>query len=168
MRTLLEAGYTPAIIATEVNPDLPPPLLFTVDYDPQFVIASGLAGFFGCSAALWAELGRKFGYAVLQGDGLYSSHDLVLVHTSAIPSIEARYNIALDPLTAYNTLREDYVDKEGAHWLGPRPADYLRASERWGGALESMPEWRESMYLRSLQHSGVFTNFFVGVDAGKV
>ena len=148
---VLQAGYAPALIAVEVNPDFPPPLRFLVEYSDRLRIASGMAGFFGCSTAAWGQMGRQHGYALLQGDTLFSSHDVVLLRLDLLPQFERQYNIAHDALTAFRMM--ELAGNTGAHWTDPSPLSFMRQAEEWGGALRQLPIWYEQMHVRALIHN---------------
>jgi tetratricopeptide (TPR) repeat protein len=60
-------GFAPNVIQIEVNPEIPPPLRFAIQYDPRYR-PSGRAGFYGCSVSYVASLGRRFGYELLEID----------------------------------------------------------------------------------------------------
>jgi tetratricopeptide (TPR) repeat protein len=61
------AGFEPDVIQMEVNPAIPPPIEFAVEYDRRF-IHGGDSGFFGCSVSYVVSLCRPLGYELLQLD----------------------------------------------------------------------------------------------------
>ena len=59
--------FEPSVIQIEVNPEIPPPLRFAIEYHPRYR-HSGKAGFFGCSVAYLTGLCRPLGYELLEID----------------------------------------------------------------------------------------------------
>jgi tetratricopeptide (TPR) repeat protein len=57
----------PNVVQIEVNPEIPPPLRFAIQYDPRYR-HSGWGGFFGCSVSFVADLGRRHGLELLEID----------------------------------------------------------------------------------------------------
>jgi len=55
--------FRPALIVTEINENIPPPLRFVVKYDPDFQLRHH---FFGYSIALLEDLCQQFGYGILE------------------------------------------------------------------------------------------------------
>ena len=63
----LLAGVRPDVIQMEVNPEIPPPIEFAVEYDTRYK-HGGAGGFFGCSVAFVVSICRPLGYELLQID----------------------------------------------------------------------------------------------------
>lgn len=66
LQAILE-DYEPNVIQIEVNPEIPPPIKFSIQYDPRYR-HSGQFGFFGCSLAFATAVARPRGYELLQID----------------------------------------------------------------------------------------------------
>lgn len=60
----LAEEFRPALVCAEINEKIPPPLKFTVKYDPEHSWAGD--HFFGQSVAQIAEFGERFGYSLLE------------------------------------------------------------------------------------------------------
>jgi len=69
---VLRAGYRPKLLQLEVNPEVPWPVAFGVQYSDKFVPKLGLAGFYGCSLKLTDSLVSAFGYELV---GVGDTHD---------------------------------------------------------------------------------------------
>ncbi len=67
------AAIEPDVIHVEVNAEFPPPLRFTVQYDPRYR-HSWKAGFAGCSLSYLTSICRPRGYELLEVD-LTNPHD---------------------------------------------------------------------------------------------
>ena len=80
---LLEAAlevFEPNVIQIEVNPEIPPPLRFSISYDERYR-PSGNLGFFGCSVAFVTGVCRPRGYELLRVDW----RDAILVREEYLP-----------------------------------------------------------------------------------
>ena len=78
---LLEAAleaFEPNVIQIEVNPEIPPPVRFAIQYDERYR-PGGRCGFFGCSVAFLTTLCRPRGYELLQIDIRHPGRDVILV-----------------------------------------------------------------------------------------
>lgn len=85
----------PRMVIVEVNPDIPPPLRFTVEYLPRREVDveaqdsvqgdTELYGFFGASITHWVAMLQPHGYALV---GI-ENHDAIFVETLLVPAIEA-------------------------------------------------------------------------------
>ena len=49
LASILLAGYRPDFIQLEIQPEFPPPLVFSVIYHPAYKPKYGYGGFYGCS-----------------------------------------------------------------------------------------------------------------------
>jgi hypothetical protein len=113
------AGFDPDVIHIEVNPDFPPPLKFTIQYDPRYK-HSGAAGFFGCSVAYVTSICRRAGYELLQIDFSHPTRgqDAMLVKQRYLPlfGVEAPVNerelFLREPFGGWRGLVEIGVDTE--------------------------------------------------------
>ncbi len=80
------AHYRPAIICTEINESVPPPLKFAVHYHPDFVWATD--HFFGQSLSKVCELAETCGYDLVQLD--YNNAFLVRSDFNPLPVLAPR------------------------------------------------------------------------------
>ncbi len=67
---ILEAvlrSFRPSVIHIEVNPEIPPPIAFSIDYDRRYA-HSAFGGFFGCSVSFVTSLCRPLGYELVRVD----------------------------------------------------------------------------------------------------
>lgn len=108
--------YRPALICAEVNEKIPPPLKFTVQWDPGFVWAQD--HFYGQSIAKLHELCIRFDYSLIQ---LFYNNALL------VPA-EICQRPALTPEQAY---RSGYVDKPDRRKLFS-----------WNAEMEHVPSLR--------------------------
>jgi len=60
---ILEGGIRPKLICIEINQNIPPPIKFSVKYDPEYVWERGI--FFGHSISLLAELCETYNYTLI-------------------------------------------------------------------------------------------------------
>mmetsp|Transcript_39022 Transcript_39022/g.64306 ORF Transcript_39022/g.64306 Transcript_39022/m.64306 type:complete len:161 (+) Transcript_39022:744-1226(+) len=95
------------MIQVEVNPEVPYPVSFGVNYDKGFKPQLGFAGFYGCSLTLTSSLVRQFGYQLV---GIGPFHDAFYVRDD--------YMAGLEPLTdevASNELGECCIPGHFGH-----------------------------------------------------
>lgn len=99
--------YRPAVICAEINEIFPPPIKFTVRYDPNYVWAED--HFFGQSLSKLYELGEAHGYSIAE---LYYNNAFLVRG-------EVTDRVALTPETAYATGYLERPDrKERFPWNG--------------------------------------------------
>jgi hypothetical protein len=90
---LMEAGYRPKIISMEVNEKIPPPIYFTVDYDPEHYWKED--HFFGCSITAAASVVLPKGYilnALEYNNAVFVREDIATANTKCIQPQEAYDN----------------------------------------------------------------------------
>jgi tetratricopeptide (TPR) repeat protein len=138
----------PNVVQIEVNPEIPPPLRFAIQYDPRYR-HSGWGGFFGCSVSFVADLGRRHGLELLEID--FSDppmrQDVILVRCDYLPlfgvpePVDERALYLREPL-AIGSFRD--IDVDTAAWRDEEDLDALlstvwdacvRASEARSGAV---------------------------------
>jgi len=107
LAALLEE-FRPTLICAEINEKIPPPLKFTVLYDPDYVWAED--HFYGQSVAKLHELASAFGYALVEQH--YNNAFLAPAERSSLP--------ALSPEEAYAS---GYLDRPDRLELFPWNAD---------------------------------------------
>jgi len=92
LRKVLESGFSPKVLQAEVNPEIPPPVSFSVLFDEKYRphdADGNIGGFYGASVGYVAELGRRFGYRVAQIDFVTQwTHDVTLVHEDYLDVLE--------------------------------------------------------------------------------
>jgi tetratricopeptide (TPR) repeat protein len=133
------AGFDPDVIQIEVNPDFPPPLKFTIQYDPRYE-HSGTAGFFGCSVAYVASICRPAGYELLQIDFTHPTRgqDATLVKQQYLslfgvePPVDERALFLSEPFGGWRGLVEIGVDTEA--WREQTDFDAL-LSQAWDACV---------------------------------
>jgi len=91
--------FRPALISAEINENIPPPLKFTVLYDPAYAWAED--HFYGQSISQLDELARSFGYGLVALD--YNNAFLVASGRGLLPE--------LTPEEAYATGYRDRPDR---------------------------------------------------------
>lgn len=82
--TVLRAGYRPKVIHMEVNPEIPYPVAFGVNFSPKYKSALGAYAFYGCSVTLSAAITMPFGYEPV---GVAPTHDVVFVRKDLLSGI---------------------------------------------------------------------------------
>jgi len=92
--TVLRAGYRPKVIHMEVNPEIPYPISFGVNYSPKYKSALGAYAFYGCSVTLSAAIAQPFGYEPV---GVSATHDVVFMRKDLLPGS------GLTPMTVLQT-----------------------------------------------------------------
>ncbi len=87
--TALLSCYRPALIHIEVNPEIPPPVGFAIEYDRRYT-ASAFGGFFGCSVAFVEQAGKSAGYRLLSLDvsNPPRRQDALLVRADLVPCFD--------------------------------------------------------------------------------
>ena len=96
LSSILASGYRPTAIQVEINPEIPPPYLFSVAYNPAY-IPGGEHGFYGMSLAYAARMLSLFGYSLigLDFDTDYT-HDAMFIRSDVsgwsigLPTLEPR------------------------------------------------------------------------------
>ncbi len=66
-RSMLAAGIRPKVIVVEINPDIPPPMQWTVEYDERFMFdfdGTAMRGFYGASLDAWHALMQRNDYGL--------------------------------------------------------------------------------------------------------
>lgn len=79
--SVLKTGYKPKIIQVEVNPEIPYPIVFGVNFKDGFKSNLGNAGFYGCSLTLAAGLTKPFGYDLV---AVSLTHDVIFVRSDLV------------------------------------------------------------------------------------
>jgi hypothetical protein len=108
---VLEAGYKPLVFTMEVQPEIPPPVKFTVQYHPRF-INGGKTGFYGCSLSFVDEVAARYGYSLAfldfvtpwTHDATYVRNDL-FTHLPGFSPLDARQAF-LDHPAGHSHLKE--------------------------------------------------------------
>lgn len=92
IKEMLEQGFRPKIITMEVNEKIPPPLYFTVLYDPNHYWKGD--HFFGCSVTAASQTVSQFGYILVSlalNNVIFIRADLAQGKIEALTASEA-YN----------------------------------------------------------------------------
>lgn len=123
---LLAGGFRPAVVHMEINYDLPPPLVFSLEYTPA--VATGwfwrslsFKGLYGCSLARIYEIGRAFNYSLVQAYGI----DADLVRDDLLPSAAAA--AVTDPVALYKRGALPQCSAFGGHFAWPTRCHGLQA-----------------------------------------
>jgi hypothetical protein len=131
----LLAGITPDVIQMEVNPEIPPPIEFAVEYHRRYK-HGGTGGFFGCSVAFVVSLCRPLGYELLQIDLSRPprQQDVIVVKKEHLPlfGVEA-------PVDARALFLREPVDvrRKGFRMVGADPAAW-REIENYDRLLDEV------------------------------
>lgn len=121
---VLVAGYRPKIIQVEVNPEIPYPIAFGVNYDKELKQPCFYDGFYGCSLTLTSSIIKRFGYQLV---GTPLLHDAIYVRDD--------FMVGLEPLTdeaASKELGKRSIEGHTNH-MGYLYVDWLRMTEEVGG-----------------------------------
>lgn len=78
---VLRAGFRPKVVQMEVNPEVPYPLAFGIQYDPKFKNNLGLGGFYGCNVVVASAVVEPFGYELV---GVGPTHDAFYVRQDVL------------------------------------------------------------------------------------
>jgi hypothetical protein len=82
LASVLDAGFFPDFIQVEIQPEIPPPIVFSVLYHPLYTSKWGLGGFYGCSMSSIEVIGRTFGYIPVTLDNTsVNTHDMILLRS---------------------------------------------------------------------------------------
>lgn len=153
LTSLLGAGFRPDFFQIEVQPEIPPPIVFSVKYHPLFRPRGGFGGFYGVSISAVEVIARSFGYTPVHLD-LTTTHDIVCLRDDllACSSISA-----LDIQAAYST--------EKCHHFHFNQSGI--ASKRW----ENRQDWQlllseifQACVFASQASQGVALPFELGID----
>lgn len=74
--------FTPSLIVAEINEKIPPPIKFTVKYDPDYWWDS--SHFYGMSLSKMCELAKEYGYELIN----LTYNNVFLVHKDKNPGLE--------------------------------------------------------------------------------
>lgn len=85
--SVLRGGYRPKVIQVEVNPEIPYPIAFGINYATEFKSNLGNAGFYGCSLTLAAGVTQPFGYALV---AVAQTHDVIFVRKDLLPGSDLK------------------------------------------------------------------------------
>ncbi len=134
------SAFRPALIVTEINEKIPPPIRFVIKYDPDFSLRHH---FYGFSIAALADLCARHGYGVLQVE--YNNAFLVPVEIAGHRFVDAaaayrkgylerpdrkqRFALNFDmealhsmtPADSFEFLREFYRCEDGNYHLSLQP-----------------------------------------------
>ena len=116
LRALLEE-FRPVLICAEINEKVPPPLKFTVLYDPDYAWAGG--HFYGQSVSKLHELAQAFGYALVEQH--YNNAFLVPVERGGLRGLSPEEAYASGYLDRPDRLERFpwNTDMEAIHALDP-------------------------------------------------
>jgi len=89
------SSFRPALIVTEINEKIPPPVRFVIEYDPDFELRHH---FYGFSISALADLCARHGYGILQ----------VEYNNAFLAPVEIGGDKFVDAATAY---RQGYIDR---------------------------------------------------------
>jgi len=137
LQQMLEAGFQPRVISMEINESIPPPVYFTVTYNPTHFWEYDR--FFGCSAAAAATVVKPFGYALES----IQYNNAMFVHQDVAADGIADQDVS----TAY---RVGYVERGDRKALFPWNADVEDAL--------SMPRDQAVEFFRTLfaKYNGMY------------
>lgn len=128
--------FRPALVCAEINEKVPPPVKFTVRYDPAYVWAED--HFYGQSISTLHELAAAFGYALVELH--YNNAFLVPSERSVLPGLSAEEAYARGYLDRPDRLRlfPWNADMEELHALdAPGQVAFLeRRFERYRGRYD--------------------------------
>lgn len=83
LEAVLSAGYRPKVIQAEINPEIPPPIAFSVAYHAAYKTLDDngvFSGFYGMSLSYLANIARKYGYHIACLDNITPfTHDAILI-----------------------------------------------------------------------------------------
>lgn len=74
--SVLKQGFRPKVVQVEVNPEIPYPVVFGVNFAQHFKSNLGNGGFYGCSVTLAAGIMQRFHYDLV---AVSLTHDVIFV-----------------------------------------------------------------------------------------
>lgn len=102
MSSILVAGFRPDLFLIEIQPEIPPPIVFSVMSHPAFKSRFGRGGFYGISISAVEVIARTFGYTPVSLDMTISpeGHDILclrndLLGRTSFASLDTRAAYAL-------------------------------------------------------------------------
>lgn len=146
LESILMGGYRPKIIQVEINPEIPPPIEFSVMYSDMYKVLDeegSYSGFYGMSLCYAARLMRYYGYHLIYLDNVTPfAHDAVFVRND-ISGI-----LGSDPNMTYDTIRKAYFSHppaqshfkrygiDSAEWRKEENVNRL-VNSVWSGCIKS-------------------------------
>ena len=126
-------AYRPAIMCVEINEKIPPPIRFTVNWDPSHQYAGD--HFYGMSLALLEDLAIRHRYALVALE--YNSAFLVAQDVATMPAVAAATAYRAGYIERADRLDRLPWNRDMEHLLHVPPADAIvrlrRAFERYEG-----------------------------------
>ena len=118
LKSILNGGYRPSIIVAEIQPEIPPPISFSVLYDERYKTLDDdghIGGFYGMSLSYAVNLCSSFGYQLVELDfETKFTHDAIFVHGNIFsnPNFNGKTTreIWLDTIPGYHHFYEYAVD----------------------------------------------------------
>lgn len=104
MREIINEGYKPKIIISEINEKIPPPIKFEVKYNDTY--KWDVSHFFGYSLASAKDFFEKNDYFIVS---LYDKNNVLCIHKSYINLIDEFKDLKL-PININNLYREGYFN----------------------------------------------------------
>lgn len=101
MKTIIEAGYRPAIIIAEINEKIPPPISFQVKYAPTYFW--DVSHYYGFSIQAGKDVLEPLGYKIKM---MYDPNNIMLLDTSV-------YDMP-DDIDVAEMYRSQYSENEAA------------------------------------------------------
>ncbi len=133
--TALLREFRPVVVCAEINEKIPPPVRFTVRYDPSYVWA--VDHFYGQSVSTLHDLASANGYALVE---LHYNNAFLVPAELGVPGLSAEAAYREGYLERPDRLRVFpwNADMEALHSLDPQgQVDFLRAKfARYDGQYE--------------------------------
>jgi hypothetical protein len=160
LTSMLEADIRPDFFQIEIQPEFPPPLVFSVKYHPLYKPRSGFGGFYGVSMSAVEVIARAFGYTpVFLDTSTKGTHDMLCLRNDLMRQTPF---VPLDTWAAY--------EKEGC-----RNFHFMQcgiASQRWQRRGKDhthlLAEIFQACVLSSQAMFGIVLPFELGVDWEKI
>lgn len=90
LKSILEAGYEADIIQVEINPDIPPPIKFSLHWHRMLDPKTAISGFYGASVSYITSITDRYNYVPFILDNNTPSHDLILVSKEVCHKLKIR------------------------------------------------------------------------------
>ncbi|MCX8042509.1 MAG: class I SAM-dependent methyltransferase [Desulfobacterota bacterium] len=113
LQKLLNSGFRPNVITMEVNPEIPPPVKFSVLYHPKYK-PTGKTGFYGCSFSYLLHVVKEYDYVPCLIDFATAfTHDVTLIKKEYLPLFSSSATISEHELFYSHPYRHSHFREIG-------------------------------------------------------
>lgn len=152
---VLAAGFRPDFIQVEIQPEFPPPVVFSVKQHALFMPRAGRGGFYGISISGVEIMGRVFGYSIVS---IGAGHDVLCIRDDLLPKTSFP---ALDTVTDFYRWKHRFLHFRQSGIDSTR----WRGRQDWN---ELLAEMFQACIFASQAAYGVALPFELGLDWTKI